>query len=284
MTVVVTPLSEPTTDKGAPLTPGVLVEQKGNEGQHLQLASPAIVTFALQGQVPEQSAVVTFTDPETAQPLASSISKQGETTMVTAFVSSFSETTVDGDPDDWGDLASLVPDYRWSLAVSGTDATHRPGDEDDPERRWPLTCTDPQREARLLLHERPPDHGHRGIVRRRADRRQARAAPRSSGEAKLDECWVQSGEQARRAPSWCAALATSSSAGRPRSSRRRRTAARRCRRTSKRADDERREDRRHGEWRAEPGRRQRACRPSGSTTDDYAWKYPSTLTWVKEAN
>ena len=42
--------------------------------------------------------------------------------MVTAFVPSFSETTVDGDPGDWGDLAPLVPDYRWSLAVSGTDS------------------------------------------------------------------------------------------------------------------------------------------------------------------
>jgi len=121
MTVVVTPLIEPTTDKGAPLTPGVRVEQKGNEGQHLQLVNPAIVTFAIEGEVPEQAAVVTFTDPETAQPLASSISEQGNTTMVTAFVSSFSPTRVDGKPDDWGPLAPLTA-YRWSLSVSGTDS------------------------------------------------------------------------------------------------------------------------------------------------------------------
>ncbi len=122
MTVVVTPLSEPTTDKGAPLTPGVLVEQKGFQGQHLQLARPAIVTFTITGEVPQQAGVVTFTDPETAQPLASSISKQGKSTMVTAFVSSFSETTVDGDPGEWGPLAPLTPDHRWSLSVSDTDS------------------------------------------------------------------------------------------------------------------------------------------------------------------
>jgi hypothetical protein len=110
MTVVVTPLSEPSTDKGAPLTPGVLVEQKGAEGQHMQLASPAIITFAIPGEVPDDAAVVTFVDVESAVPLASSISRQGETTMVTAFVTSFSETTVDGDPGAWGDLAPLVPD------------------------------------------------------------------------------------------------------------------------------------------------------------------------------
>ena len=33
MTIVVTPLSEPTSDTGEPLTPGVRVEQKGNEGR-----------------------------------------------------------------------------------------------------------------------------------------------------------------------------------------------------------------------------------------------------------
>jgi hypothetical protein len=122
MTVVVTPLSEPVTQKGEPLTPGVLVAQAGSQDAHLQLVTPAIITFAIKGDVPDEAAVVTMTDADAAQPLASSISPQGKTTMVTAFVSAFSPVTVDGEPDDWGPLAPLTPDHRWSLAVSGTDS------------------------------------------------------------------------------------------------------------------------------------------------------------------
>ena len=120
--VVATPLSEPVTSKGAPLTPGVLVAQEGSQDAHLQLAAPAIITFALKGDVPDEAAVVTMASADEAQPLASSIVRQGTTTMVTAFVSAFSPVTVDGEPDEWGSLAPLTPDHRWSLAVSGTDS------------------------------------------------------------------------------------------------------------------------------------------------------------------
>ena len=173
MTIVVTPLSEPTTDRGDPLTPGVLVEQKGNEGQHLQLASPAIVTFALKGKVPDEAAVVTFTDPETAQPLASSISKQGKTTMVTAFVPSFSDTTVDGDPGAWGDLAPLVPDYRFAGRERHGYA-ERPAGGDDLERRWHAHV--PALTGKFAFNgmSGPPGHAHHGLDRSRTRRRLAR--------------------------------------------------------------------------------------------------------------
>ena len=190
MTVVVTPLSVPTTDKGAPLTPGVLVEQQGNEGQHLQLATPAIVTFAIKGKVPEQAAVVTFADPETAQPLASSVSRQGKTTMVTAFVSSFTPVTVDGDPDAWGALAPLEPDYRWSLAVSGTDSR--------TVQKIEMTLTADGLLTSTALTGKFAFNGMSGpldlIIAASFDEGPIAGTlngTRISGEAKLDECWVQ---------------------------------------------------------------------------------------------
>ena len=190
MTVVVTPLGEPSTDRGELLTPGVLVEQKGNEGQHLQLASPAIVTFALKGKVPDEAAVVTFTDAETAQPLASSVSKQGKTTMVTALVTSFSDTTVDGDPGAWGDLAPLVPDYRFALAVSGT--VTRNVQQVEATLGADGTLTSPALTGKFAFC----------WMRGRLDmslNASAVAGPvlaalestKLKGEAKLDECWVQ---------------------------------------------------------------------------------------------
>jgi putative hemolysin len=190
MTVVVTPLNVPTTDKGAPLTPGVLVEQKGNEGQHLQLASPAIVTFAIKGQVPEQAAIVTFTDPETAQPLTSSISKQGKKSMVTAFVSSFSETTVDGDPGEWGDLAPLTPDHRWSLTVSDSDSRTVQKVEMSLTAEGKLKSTALTGKFAFSGMSGPLDLGltaslDEGPIAGSLD------STKISGEAKLDDCWVQ---------------------------------------------------------------------------------------------
>jgi putative hemolysin len=190
MTVVVTPLSVPTTDKGAPLTPGVLVEEKGNEGQHLRLASPAIVTFTIKGRVPEHAAVVTFTDPETAQPLASSVSRQGKTTMVTAFVSSFTPVTVDGDPDAWGALAPLEPDYRWSLAVSDTDLR--------TVQKIEMTLTADGLLKSTALTGKFAFNGMSGpldlSIAASFDEGPIAgtlASTKISGEAKLDDCWVQ---------------------------------------------------------------------------------------------
>lgn len=190
MTVVVTPLSELSTDKGDPLTPGVLVEQKGNEGQHLQLASPAIVTFALKGKVPDEAAVVTFTDPETAQPLASSVSRQGKSTMVTAFVPAFSPMTVDGDPGAWGDLASLVPDHRWSLTMSGVDTQKVQNLELSLSADGVLTSTALTGTFAFNGMSGPIDLGvaasfEEGPIAGTLD------STRIKGEGKLYECWVQ---------------------------------------------------------------------------------------------
>jgi putative hemolysin len=190
MTVVVTPLSQPTTDKGEPLTPGVLVEQKGNEGQHLQLASPAIITFALKGEVPEQSAVVTFSDPETAQPLVSSISGQGDSTMVTAMVPSFSETTVDGDPGAWGDLASLVPDYRWSLAVRGKDSRTVDGIKMTLTTDGKLTSRALTGTLAYCSMSGPLDLDI-GMSLKEGPVSGTLDSTKIKGEAKLSECWVQ---------------------------------------------------------------------------------------------
>jgi hypothetical protein len=189
MTVVVTPLSEPSTDKGDPLTPGVLVEQKGNEGQHLQLASPAIVTFALKGKVPTEAAVVTFTDPETAQPLASSVSRQGKTTMVSALVASFSDTTVDGDPGAWGDLAPLDP-YRFKLAVSGTDSRVVQQVEMRLSAKGTLTSPALIGTFAFCWMSGPLDLGLNASVEA-GPVLAALESIKLEGEAKLDECWVQ---------------------------------------------------------------------------------------------
>ena len=106
---------------GAPLTPGVLVEQKGNEGQHLQLASPAIVTFALKGKVPEQAAVVTFTDPRDGPAARLERLQAGQDDDGDGLRPVVQRHDGGRRPRRaWGDLAPLVPDYRWSLAVSGT--------------------------------------------------------------------------------------------------------------------------------------------------------------------
>jgi hypothetical protein len=119
VTVVVTPLTEPTTDKGAPLTPGVLVVQKGDEDQHLKLATPAFVTYTLKGKVPKKAKLVNFTDATTAVSLPTDVAPQGGKTFVTAMVSEFSPVTVDGDPD-WP-LAPLVEEARWQLTIDDTD-------------------------------------------------------------------------------------------------------------------------------------------------------------------
>jgi hypothetical protein len=119
MTVVVTPLKQPLTDKGAPLTPGFAVVQKGNENEHLALASPAIVTFTLSGKVSKKAKVVNFKDASSAEAIPSSIGRQGGTTTVTAWVSSFSPVTVDDDPQD--PLAPLVEPDRWQLVIDDTD-------------------------------------------------------------------------------------------------------------------------------------------------------------------
>ena len=118
MTIVVTPLKAPLTDEGEPLTPGFLVVQKGNEDQHLALAAPAIVTFTLSGAVSKKAKVLNYTDATSAQAIPSSIGKQGGKTTVTAWVSSFSPTTVKDDPQD--PLAPLVSDQRWQLAIDDT--------------------------------------------------------------------------------------------------------------------------------------------------------------------
>jgi len=119
MTIVVTPLKAPLTDEGEPLTPGFLVVQKGNEDQHLALAAPAIVTFTLSGAVSKKAKVLNYTDATSAQAIPSSIGKQGGKTTVTAWVSSFSPTTVKDDPQD--PLAPLVEPERWSLAIDDTE-------------------------------------------------------------------------------------------------------------------------------------------------------------------
>jgi hypothetical protein len=211
MAVVVTPLSEPSTDKGDPLTPRVLVEQKGSEGQHLQLANPAIITFALEGKVPKDAAVVTFTDPQTARPLASSVSRQGKTTMVTALVTSFSETTVDGDPHAWGalaplvpdgdttvdgdpgasdHLAPLVPDYRFSLAVNGTDSRTVQQIEMSLSADGTLTSTALTGTFACNGMRGPLDLAiaasfDEGPIAGTLD------STKITGEAQFDECWVQ---------------------------------------------------------------------------------------------
>jgi hypothetical protein len=166
------------------------VEQKGNEGQHLQLASPAIMTFALKGDVPEQAAVVTFTDPGTAQPLASNISKQGKTTMVTAFVPSFSDTTVDGDPGAWGDLAPLTPDHRWSLTVSGTDSRTVEKIEMSLSAEGTLKSSALTGKFAFNGMSGPMDMG---IMASLAEGPVVGSlgSTKINGEAKLDQCWVQ---------------------------------------------------------------------------------------------
>jgi hypothetical protein len=133
---------------------------------------------------------VTFSDPQTAQPLASSISKQGKTTMVTAFVSTFSPVTVDGDPDAWGDLAPLTPDHRWSLAVSGTDSRTVQQIEMSLSADGTLTSTALTGTFACNGMRGPLDLGiaasfDEGPVAGTLE------STKISGEAKFDECWVQ---------------------------------------------------------------------------------------------
>lgn len=118
-TVVVTPLKSPLTDKGQPLTPGFLVVQKGHENEHLALSTPAIVTFTVSGAVSKKAKIVNFKDATSAEAIPSTIGKQGGKTTVTAWVSSFSPTTVDNDPQD--PLAPLVEPERWQLTIDDTE-------------------------------------------------------------------------------------------------------------------------------------------------------------------
>ena len=117
-TIVVTPLLAPPSTTSKPLTPGVMVVQKGNEDQHLTLTNPAIVTFTLPGKVSKKAKVINFVDATTAQVVPTSLVKQGGMTTVTGALSSFSPTTVDDDPQD--PLAPLVEEGRWKLDINGT--------------------------------------------------------------------------------------------------------------------------------------------------------------------
>jgi hypothetical protein len=188
--VVVTPLVQPTTDKGAPLTPGVLVVQKGNEDQHLTLATPAIVTFTLKGKVPKKAAIVDFTDASTAQAISSNIAKQGKKTTVSALVSTFSPTTVDGNPEEWGDLAPLVSDHRWALDINDTSSRTVEGVE------LKLTCSGKLKSTALggkfafngmqgpLTFDISASFDAGPVVG-------SLTSTKIDSDAKLDECWVQ---------------------------------------------------------------------------------------------
>ena len=195
--------------------------------------------------------MVTFTDPETAQPLASNISKQGKTTMVTAFVPSFSDIRVDGDPGAWGDLAPLVPDGDTTVdgdpgagddlapLVPDGDTTvdGDPGAGDDlaplvPDYRFALavngTAKQKVQKVNMALRADGMLTSKSRVAMTAFSRMRGRLdmslvawvlvatlkSKKLKGEAKLDECWVQVANR-KKGTFGCAAPAACPSRGRP---------------------------------------------------------------------